>query len=84
MTDDPATRATRLAEQLKQSGHHAASADLDATLTGHRGNALLEALRETCQTLLTAVESLDPASYNAIEELRLDLDRHLNTGRTSG
>ncbi len=81
---DPSDRASQLSQQLKQSGHHAASADIDATLGKHHGNALLEALRETCQTLLTAVESLDPASYSAIEEMRLDLDRWLDTGRTSG
>ena len=84
MTQDPTDRATRLSEQLRQSGHDAASADIAATLTRHHGNALVEALRETCQTLLTAVETLDPASYAAIEELRLDLDRRLNTGHTSG
>jgi hypothetical protein len=48
------------------------------------GSGLLEALREACQSVLTAVEAVDPSSYAAIEELRLDVDRRLNTGHTSG
>jgi hypothetical protein len=60
------------------------SARLEDTVAAHRGSGLLEALREFCQSVLTAVEAIDPASFAAVEELRMDVDRRLNTGHTSG
>jgi hypothetical protein len=81
---DPADRATELAQRLRAQGHAEASSRLDDTVARHRtGGGLLEALREACQSVLTAVEAIDPASYAAIEELRLDVDKRLNTGHTS-
>lgn len=85
MPDDPAERASALAQRLRAQGLDRASDQLDETLARHRDTTgLIEALREVCQSLLTAVEAVDPASYAAIEELRLDVDRRLDTGRTSG
>ena len=81
---DPAARATALARRLRENGLTHAPDRLDATVASHPGGGLLEALREACQSVLTAIEAIDPASYAAIEELRLDLDRRLNTGHTSG
>jgi hypothetical protein len=82
---DPADRATAVAHQLREGGHLDASERLTATVASHRGTGgLLEALREACQSVLTAIEAIDPATYAAIEELRLDVDRRLDTGRTSG
>jgi hypothetical protein len=83
--DDPADRATALVHRLRERGHLDASERLNTTIATHRGTGgLLEALREACQSVLTAIEAIDPATYAAIEELRLDVDRRLNTGRTSG
>jgi hypothetical protein len=84
MTDDAAGRAAALAKTLRDRGHDEASGHIEAAVAQHREGGLLEALREVCQTLLTAVEAVDPSSYAAIEEMRLDLDRRLDTGRTSG
>jgi hypothetical protein len=84
MTTDPVDRAAALARQLREAGHAEVSQRLDSTVEAHRSSGLLEALREFCQSVLTAVESIDPASFAAVEELRLDIDRRLNTGHTSG
>jgi len=34
-------------------------------------------LRDACQTILTAIEAIDPASFTAIDELRLEVDKRL-------
>ncbi len=62
-----------------------AADQLDATVSGsgHAGVAdesshgFLHALRDACQTILTAIEAIDPVSYAAIDELRLEVDKHL-------
>lgn len=85
MSDDqqtPATRARLLAQQLRDQGHTAAADRLDATLTGQppadqAGHGFLHALRDACQTVLTAIEAIDPVSFTAIDELRLEVDKHL-------
>lgn len=88
MSDDqqtPATRARLLAEQLRAQGHGEAADRLDSTL-GTSGEAsaadesshgFLHALRDTCQAILTAIEAIDPVSITAIDELRLEVDKHL-------
>ncbi len=88
MSDDlqtPATRARLLAEQLRAQGHDAAADHLDQTLSASSqptavddtGHGFLHALRDACQTILTAIEAIDPASFTAIDELRLEVDKHL-------
>jgi hypothetical protein len=82
---DPAEHATELARHLRARGHAEASRRLEDTLARHRsGGGLLEALREFCQSVLTAVEAIDPASFAAVEELRMEVDRRLDTGHSSG
>ncbi|MCB8878639.1 hypothetical protein ACELLULO517_00225 [Acidisoma cellulosilytica] len=88
MSDDqqtPATRARLLADQLRAQGHDEAADHLDKTLTGsdqpshvdETGHGFLHALRDACQTILTAIEAIDPVSITAIDELRLEVDKHL-------
>ncbi len=88
MSDDlqtPATRARLLAEQLRAQGHDAAADRLDQTLSAasqpsaadDTGHGFLHALRDACQTILTAIEAIDPASFTAIDELRLEVDKRL-------
>ncbi|MCB8876519.1 hypothetical protein [Acidisoma silvae] len=89
MSDDqqtPATRARLLAEQLRTQGHNEAADHLEATLapssgeTGaadETGHGFLHALRDACQSVLTAIEAIDPASFAAIDELRMEVDKHL-------
>ncbi|HTB42225.1 MAG TPA: hypothetical protein VK741_01270 [Acetobacteraceae bacterium] len=38
---------------------------------------LLFALRETCETILTAIEAIDPVTQTMIEELRLEVEKRL-------
>jgi len=85
MSDDsPATRACLLAERLRAEGHDAQADHIEATLDQHEGgadhglgHAFLHALRDACQTVLTAIEAIDPSSGTAIGELRLDVDKLL-------
>jgi hypothetical protein len=44
---------------------------------------LLLALREVCQTALTAIEAIDPATETMLEELRLEIDKRLARRHTS-
>jgi hypothetical protein len=88
MSDDnqdlTAHRAHLLAERLRAEGHHAQAAHIEATLGQHQpavddetGHGFLHALRDACQTVLTAIEAIDPSSGTAIEELRLEVDKRL-------
>ena len=85
MSDDqssPATRARLLAERLRTEGHGAQADQIQATLDQHlaadeTGHPFLHALRDACQTVLTAIEAIDPSSGTAIEELRLEVDKRL-------
>jgi hypothetical protein len=83
--DSPATRARLLAERLRAEGHDTQADHIEATLDQHAPAALeddgshgfLHALRDACQTILTAIEAIDPSSGTAIEELRLEVDKRL-------
>jgi hypothetical protein len=75
---DTAGRTRDLIERLRERGHHA-EADLLATHLGihtvERG--LLFALREACETVLTAIEAIDPVMQTMIEGLRLEVEQRL-------
>ena len=76
----PIGQARVLAERLRRQGHTAAAERLHAATAGERiTRALLEALREACQTVLTTVEALDPATQLMAEELRLEVDKRLSS-----
>lgn len=78
MDDKEITQAQALAERLRAEGHHAAAEQVQAATSGsHIGDGLLDALREACQVVLTAVEALDPATELLAEELRLEVDKRL-------
>jgi len=38
---------------------------------------VLFALRQTCETILTAIEAIDPVTQTMIEELRLEVEKRL-------
>jgi hypothetical protein len=78
MTDDPKQKAQDLVERLREGGHHAEAEQLARQLkvqAMERG--LLFGLREVCETLLTAVEAIDPVTQTMIEELRLEVEKRL-------
>lgn len=78
MADDPKQKAQHLVDRLRESGHDAEADQLARHLkvqAVERG--LLFALRETCETLLTALEAIDPVTQTMIEELRLEVEKRL-------
>jgi hypothetical protein len=79
--DSPATRARLLAERLRAQGHDTQADQIEATLDQQAddglGHSFLHGLRDACQTILTAIEAIDPSSGTAIEELRLEVDKRL-------
>lgn len=89
MSDDqqtPALRAEALARQLRDQGHIDEAARIEAAIADRRtdvaepedlGHGVLHALRDACQTILTAIEAIDPVSITAIDELRLEVDKYL-------
>jgi hypothetical protein len=76
---DEFERARELAERLRAEGHHGAAEQIHHATMGERiGHALLEAVREACQTVLTTIEALDPKTQLLAEELRLEIDKRLS------
>jgi hypothetical protein len=74
----PIEQARILADRLLAEGHATAAAGLRHATAGERiGHALLEGLREACQTALTTIEALDPKTQLLAEELRLEIDKRL-------
>jgi hypothetical protein len=78
MSIEPTSRAKQLLARLRAEGHQSAADDVQKAITGpHLGTTLLHALREACQTILTAIEALDPKTQLMAEELRLEIDKKL-------
>ena len=78
MANDAAHLGGDLIERLREQGHHTEADHLERHLplqTAERG--LLFALREVCETILTAIEAIDPVTQTMIEELRLEVEKHL-------
>ena len=83
MTHDPEQQTRDLIAQLRQGGHHAQADHLERQLAMHAvERGFLFALRETCETILTAIEAIDPVTQTMIEELRLEVEKRLR--RTDG
>ena len=87
MANDAAQQGSDLVERLRDLGHHTEADHLERHLplqTAERG--VLFALREVCETILTAIEAIDPVTQTMIEELRLEVEKHLRlheVGKTS-
>ena len=79
MESDVEQRAQKVIERLREQGHHAEAARFAHHLTARdveRG--FLFALRETCETVLTVLEAIDPVTQTMIEELRVDVEKWLS------
>lgn len=71
-------RARDLIERLRLHGHHEQADRVETQLSFHGlSRGALFALREACETLLTAVEAIDPVTQTMIEELRLEVEKRL-------
>lgn len=71
MPQDPSRKTQDLIERLHKRGHVAAARSLTRALE----SGVLLTLRETLETLLTAVEAIDPVTETMIEELRLQVEK---------
>ncbi len=80
MADETETAARQVAARLRESGHAEHAARLHAALAEAGGDVRL-AVREACQTILTAIEAVDPVSAGLVDELRLEVDRRLGPAR---
>ena len=69
-----------VAESLEQKGHPTHAGALRTAL-GHSpmGAALLTAVRDACQVVLTAIEAIDPVCAGMVEDLRLQVDARLQS-----
>ena len=74
--NEPDEQARRVAARLQERGHHEQAGHVLAALQ-HSDAALLHALREACQVVLTTIEAIDPVSATMVEELRLEVDKRL-------
>ena len=78
MAHNPTQQTRDLIARLREHGHHAEADHLDRQLSLHAvERGLLFALREACETILTAVEAIDPITQTMIEELRLEVESRL-------
>lgn len=78
MTEDTVAKTETLVRHLREQEHHAEADHLQAAVKEKQGgNAFLEGLRDVCQTVLTALEAIDPKTELLAEELRLEIDRRL-------
>jgi hypothetical protein len=77
MEQDTAQRTGDLIQRLRERGHHAQADHLAHQLATRVERDLLFALREACETILTAVEAIDPVTQTMIEELRLEVEKRL-------
>jgi hypothetical protein len=78
MADETVRRTEDLVERLRHLGHHAEAGRLAHHLTLHKAErVLLFALREACETILTAIEAIDPVTQTMIEELRVEVEKRL-------
>ena len=78
MADDAARKTGQLVERLREQGHTAEADHLAHHLTLHGAErGLLFALREACETILTAIEAIDPVTQTMIEELRVEVEKRL-------
>jgi len=79
--EDPVDQARQVARHLEAVGHGEHAMRVDQALSGGGvGNALLFTLREACETVLTAIEAIDPATETLLEQWRLSIDKHLSPG----
>jgi hypothetical protein len=77
MANDLSKQMQDLIARLHEQGHHAEAEHLASHPARESEHALLFALRQACQTVLTAIEAIDPVSQTMIEELRLEVDKRL-------
>lgn len=81
MSEDTRKAAERVAERLTKQGHAERAGTMREALALRAEHAVLLALRDVCQTVLSAVEAFDPETMAMVEKLRLSIDRNLEEPR---
>ncbi len=76
MAEPTVSTARDVAARLQAQGHEEHAARLHAALAGAEDGLML-AVREACQTILTAIEAIDPVTATMVDELRMEVDRRL-------
>jgi len=77
MVEDAREKTERIIQELRELDRHEEAEHLELAMSEKIGDALLLALREACQVVLTAIEAIDPNTEMLLEELRLDIDKRL-------
>ena len=77
ITEETSERTQRVTRRLQELGFHDQAARCERVLAGGISDGFLFALREICQTALTAIEAIDPTTETMLEELRLEVDKRL-------
>lgn len=78
MADDAEQKTQDLVARLREQGHHAEAEQLASRLSVRSvERGFLFALREACETILTAIEAIDPVTQTMIEDLRLTVEMRL-------
>jgi hypothetical protein len=77
MPNDLKASTTDLIDRLRAEGHHDAADRLAHHLGQEAEHGAMFALRELAQTLLTAIEAIDPVTQTMVEDLRLEVDKRL-------
>jgi hypothetical protein len=81
---DTINSARKVADKLDHHGHAVhAGAFRKLLAESHPRAVFLAGLRETCQTVLTAIEAIDPVCATFVEELRLKVDKRLTEEHSS-
>jgi len=76
--DEARDRTARIIEELHALGRADEAWHLKRTLAEETRDAFLLALREACDSVLTMIEAIDPATETLLEELRADVDAWLS------
>ena len=74
MIDEVRERTERIIRELRETGRVHEADDLQRALRTPIADAFPLALREACQTVLTAIEAIDPNTEMLLEQLRTKID----------
>lgn len=82
MTDEIREKTEAAIRQLNEIGRPEEAQHLRRALGTQIADAFPLALREACQTVLTAIEAIDPNTEMLLEQLRGTIDRLLTPHHT--
>lgn len=74
MTDDIRENAERAIRRLQEIGQPEQAGHIERALGSRIADVIPLTLREACQTVLTAIEAIDPNTEMLLEQLRGKID----------